>query len=49
MDNAAVVISLVDRCRGGPQNILGMIVHKDLEIDIYKTAVQAGVLNDGCS
>ena len=49
VDNDAVLISLVDRCRGGTQNILGMIVHRDLEIDIYKTAVQAGVLNDGCS
>ena len=48
-DNVAVLISLVDRGKSDPQNNLGMIVHRDLEIDIYKTAVQAGVLNDGCS
>ena len=29
VDNAAVLIQLLDRCRGGPQNILGMIVHRN--------------------
>ena len=43
-------ISLVARGRGGPRNtFLGMIVHRDLETNIYKTAVQDGVLNGGCS
>ena len=48
-NNVAVAVSLVDRGRGDPRNILGVNVHSDLETDIYKIAVQAGVLNGGCS
>ena len=48
-DNVAVAISLVVRGRGDPWNILGVNVHRDLETDIYKIAVQAGVLNGRCS
>ena len=36
-------VTLADRGRG-----VGMIVHRDLETDLYKIAVKAGVLNDGC-
>ena len=43
-----MLISLAARGRGGPRDSLGMIVHRDLEIDIYKIAVQAGVLNVRC-
>ena len=39
-----MLISLAARGRGGPRDSLGMIVHRDLETDIYKTA---GVLNGG--
>ena len=42
-----MLISLAARGRGGPRDSLGMIVHMDLETDIYKTAVQARVLNGG--
>ena len=37
-DDVAVAIPLVDHGRGNPRNILGVIVHRDLETDIYKTA-----------
>ena len=36
-DNVAVPTPLADRGSGNPRNILGVIVHKDLETDIYKT------------
>ena len=48
-DNVVVPVSLVDRSRDDPQNILGVIVHRDVDTEINKTAVQAGVLNGGCS
>ena len=48
-DNLAVPIPQVDSGRGDPLNIVGVIVHKDLETDIYKIAVKAGVLNGGFS
>ena len=48
-DNVAVLIWLVDRSRDGPQNVLGVIVHRDLDTEINKIAFQAGVLNGGCS
>ena len=43
--NVAVLISLVDRGRGDPRNILDMTVHRDLDTYIYKITFQAGVLN----
>ena len=48
-ENVAVPITLVDRGRGDPRNIPGVIVNRDLETDIYKIAVKAGVLNGGFS
>ena len=42
-------VSLADRSRDDPQNILDVIVHRDLETEINKIAVLAGVLNGGCS
>jgi len=48
-DNAAVPVPLVDRGRGDPRNILGVIVNRDVETDIYKIAVKAGILNGGYS
>ena len=44
-DDVAVAIPLVDHGRGNPRNILGVIVHMDLETDIYKIAGKVGVLN----
>ena len=44
-DNVAVPISLVDRGRGDPRNILGVIVNRDLDTDQYIIAVKAGVLH----
>jgi hypothetical protein len=43
-DNVAIPIPLVDRGRGDPRNILGVILDRD-ENDLYKIAVRAGVLN----
>ena len=42
-DNVAVPIPMVDRGRGDPRNILGVIVDRD-ENDMYTIAVKAGVL-----
>ena len=44
-DNVAVPIPLVDRGRGDPRNILGVIVNRNLDTDTI--AVKAGILN-GC-
>jgi len=43
-DNVAVPIPAVDRGRGDPRNILGVIVNRDVDTDQYKIAVKAGVL-----
>ena len=42
-DNVAVPIPMVDRGRGDPRNILGVILNRD-ENDMYKIAVKAGIL-----
>ncbi|KAK7478180.1 hypothetical protein BaRGS_00030541 [Batillaria attramentaria] len=38
-------MSPVDRGRGDPHNILGIIVNRDLDTDLYRIAVKAGVLS----
>ncbi|XP_037780316.1 uncharacterized protein LOC119576745 [Penaeus monodon] len=43
-DNVAVPVPAVDRGRGDPQNILGVIVSRDLDNDQYKIAVNSGIL-----
>ncbi|XP_063603643.1 uncharacterized protein LOC134779416 [Penaeus indicus] len=43
LDNAAVPIPLVDRGRGDPRNILGVVWERD-QNDMYTTGVKAGVL-----
>lgn len=43
-DNVAVPIPLVDRGRGDPRNIIGIIVNRD-EHDMYRIAVKAGILS----
>ncbi|XP_037800350.1 uncharacterized protein LOC119595262 [Penaeus monodon] len=48
-DNVAVSIPAVDRDRGDPRNILGVIVSRDLDNDQYEIAVQSGVLKGQCS
>ncbi|XP_041369548.1 SCAN domain-containing protein 3-like [Gigantopelta aegis] len=42
-DNVAVPIPLVDRGRGDPRNILGIIIDRD-ENDMYAICVKAGIL-----
>ncbi|KAK7489628.1 hypothetical protein BaRGS_00019023, partial [Batillaria attramentaria] len=44
-DNVAIPIPSVDRGRGDPRNILGIIVNRDLDTDLYRIAVKAGVLS----
>jgi len=48
-DNVAVPIPLVDRGRSDPQNILGVIVNRNLDTDQYTIAVKTGILNGGYS
>ena len=48
-DNVAVPIPLVDRWRGDPRNILGVIVNRNLDTDQYTIAVKAEILNSGYS
>ncbi|XP_076045736.1 uncharacterized protein LOC143027975 [Oratosquilla oratoria] len=43
-DNVAVPIPMVDRGRGDPRNIIGVIVDRD-ENDLYRIAVKAGILS----
>ncbi|XP_037789462.1 uncharacterized protein LOC119584916 [Penaeus monodon] len=43
LDNAAVPIPLVDRGRGDPRNILGVVLDRD-QNDMYTIGVKAGVL-----
>ena len=43
-DNVAVPIPLVDRGRGDPRNILGIVIDRD-ENDLYRIAVKAGILS----
>ena len=45
-DNVAIPIPQVDRGRGDPRNIVGIVVDYNLECDNYKIAVKAGVLRD---
>jgi hypothetical protein len=42
-DNVTVPIPLVDRGRGDPRNIMGIIVDRDMN-DMYRIAVRAGIL-----
>jgi hypothetical protein len=42
--NVAIPIPLVDRGRGDPRNILGLILDRH-ENDLYRIAVRAGVLS----
>ena len=48
-DNVAVPVSLVDRGRGDPRNILGVIVNRNLDMDQYTIAVKTGILNGSYS
>lgn len=44
-DNVTIPIPLVDRGRGDPRNIMGVIIERD-ENDLYRIAVRAGVLSE---
>ena len=41
-DNVAVPIPAVDRGRGDPRNILGILIHRDLNTNQYTIGVKAG-------
>ena len=43
-DNVTVPVPLVDRGRGDPRNIMGVIIDRD-ENDMYRSPVCAGMLN----
>jgi len=43
LDNVRIPIPLVDRGRGDPRNIMGVILDRD-DNDMYRIAVRAGVL-----
>ena len=43
-DSVAVPIPIVDRGKGDPRNILGVIVVRD-EHDMYRIVVKAGILS----
>jgi len=45
-NNVTVPVPLVDRGRGDPRNMMGVITDRD-ENDMHRMAVPAGVLNDG--
>jgi hypothetical protein len=42
-DIVAFPILMVDRVRGAARNILGVIIHRDVERDQHKIVVKAGV------
>ena len=44
-DNVCVPVPLVDRGRGDPRNILGVIIDRQEDTDQYKIAVKAGILS----
>ena len=48
-DNVAVPVPMVDRGRGDARNILGVIVNREIDTDIYTIAVKSGVLKGGYS
>ena len=43
-DNVTIPIPLVDRGRGDPRNIMGIILDRDSN-DLYRIAVRGGILN----
>ena len=48
-DTVAVPVPMVDRGRGDARNILGVIVNRERDTDIYTIAVKSGVLKGGYS
>ena len=45
-DNVAIPIPQVDRGRGDPRNIVGIVIDCNPETDSYKMALKAGILRD---
>ena len=43
-DNVAIPIPMVDKGRGDPRNILGVVLDRN-EHDMYKIVVKAGILS----
>ena len=48
-DTVALSIPQVDRGRGDPRNILGLVMDHDLDTDLYRIAVKAGILKESYS
>ena len=52
-DFNAVALSIpqvaIDRGRGDPRNILGLVIYHDLDTDLYRIAVNAGVVKESYS
>ena len=44
-DNVTIPIPFVDRGKGDPRNIMGVIVDRD-ENDLYRVAVRVGILKE---
>ncbi|XP_068206257.1 uncharacterized protein [Palaemon carinicauda] len=44
-DNVAVPVPLVDRGRGDPRNILGVIIDRRKDTDQYRIAIKVGILS----
>ena len=42
-------ISQVDRGRGDPRNILGLVIYHDLDTDLYRIVIKAGVVKESYS
>ena len=45
-DNVAIPIPQVDRGRGDPRNIVGIVIYCNPEMDSYKIGVKAGIVRD---
>ena len=50
-DFNAVALSIpqVDRGSGDPRNILGLVIYHDLDTDLYRIAIKAGVVRESYS
>ena len=46
-DNVTLPVPMVDSGRGDARNILGVIVNREIDTDIYTIAVKSGVLKGG--
>ena len=45
-DFNAVALSIPQVDRGDPRNILGLVIHHDLDTDLCRIAIKAGVVKE---